>query len=152
LYNNYFHNSIRKYGHNNFTIDIIETDITDENFAYERERFYIKKYKTLSPNGYNSNLGGKGGSFGVKMSQETIKKRNASKKIRGWYVTPMGKYQNVDLSPFAAQTTSRWCRNPDKVIGTNSYSKSSYLQSLGPCENISSRTYREIGFWYEALI
>lgn len=152
VYDNYFHRSIRKYGSDKFILEIIESNIDDEDIAYEKERLLIKKYNTLLPNGYNSNLGGKGGSFGVKISLKTIMKRNASRKQLGWYVTPLGKYRSAELSPFATNTTCRWCKNADKIISTNSYSKSSYLQTIGSCDEISKKTYREIGFWYELLI
>jgi group I intron endonuclease len=59
-YKNYFHNSLRKYGANIFVLEIIESNITDESVAYAQERHWIKIYNTVSPNGYNSNQGGKG--------------------------------------------------------------------------------------------
>jgi group I intron endonuclease len=148
-YKNYFHNSLRKYGANIFVLEIIESNITDESVAYAQERHWIKIYNTVSPNGYNSNQGGKGGSLGVKMTDETIAKRYLNKKPKGWYVTPLGKFRAANLSPFATNTIQRWCKNPDKIIGTNSYSKSKYLQAIGTAADISIKTYRDIGFWYE---
>lgn len=53
----YLNNSIRKYGNENFTVELIETcskDILDE-----REIYYIEKYNSLYPIGYNLTRGGK---------------------------------------------------------------------------------------------
>lgn len=60
---NYFHNSILKYGSDNFTIDILDTisaiDIkTLTNELNKLEIYYIRKYDTLCPNGYNLTKGG----------------------------------------------------------------------------------------------
>lgn len=55
-YNTIFHQAIRKYGVDNFTFEIIcicnieELDVL--------ESFYIKKFNTLAPNGYNMTEGG----------------------------------------------------------------------------------------------
>lgn len=55
--NTYFHNAIRKYGIENFNIEILEEcNIEDLN---SREIFYIAKYDTFS-NGYNLTIGGSG--------------------------------------------------------------------------------------------
>lgn len=58
-YNMYLHNSIRKYGKENFTITLIEECSKEE--VYEKERYWIRKMNTLQPNGYNEHEGGKGG-------------------------------------------------------------------------------------------
>ena len=49
--------AIRKYGQENFTVKILEENISTEKIN-ERERFYIELYKTYdSKKGYNCNLG-----------------------------------------------------------------------------------------------
>lgn len=54
--NNYpIHNAIQKYGLDNFKLTILEKNI--ENYD-ERERYWIKYYNTLTPNGYNLTIGG----------------------------------------------------------------------------------------------
>lgn len=53
-----FYNAIRKYGWENFILGVIEE--CDENNIDEKEKFYIKKYKTLDE-GYNLTIGGDGG-------------------------------------------------------------------------------------------
>lgn len=55
--NSYFHKAIRKYGKDNFTIDILEECPVE--ILNEREIFYIAKYDTFK-NGYNLTIGGDG--------------------------------------------------------------------------------------------
>lgn len=50
---------MRKYGLENFTIEIIEECSTPEH-AKEQERFWIKTLKSKVPNGYNQSDGGEG--------------------------------------------------------------------------------------------
>lgn len=55
-YNSIIHKAIRKNGWSNFSWSILEEcPIGDLD---EKERFWIKKYNTLSPNGYNILIGG----------------------------------------------------------------------------------------------
>ncbi len=57
-YDMYFHKAIRKYGSENFRIELLET--CDETTVYDRERYWIKTLGTLG-SGYNQHEGGKGG-------------------------------------------------------------------------------------------
>jgi group I intron endonuclease len=59
-------NSIRKYGSENFSIEILKECPIDELNYYEN--YYIELLNTISPNGYNLTLGGSSG----RNSQETI--------------------------------------------------------------------------------
>ncbi len=53
----YLNNAIKKYGSSNFLLELIENcEIINAN---ERESYYIDKFNTLYPNGYNLNSGGK---------------------------------------------------------------------------------------------
>lgn len=55
-YNSALHSAIRKYGEQNFKYEVLEectVDVIDE-----RERYYIQKFKSLSPSGYNILVGG----------------------------------------------------------------------------------------------
>jgi len=52
----YLNNSIRKYGKDSFKVELLEyCNIDDSN---DREIYYINKYNSLYPNGYNLKLGG----------------------------------------------------------------------------------------------
>lgn len=47
--------AIQKYGANNFWFEVLESDVKNYN---EREKFWIAKYNSINPNGYNISLGG----------------------------------------------------------------------------------------------
>ena len=47
--------AIHKYGAENFTVEILESQIENYN---EREKFWIKELNSLTPNGYNISEGG----------------------------------------------------------------------------------------------
>lgn len=49
-------NSIRKYGHENFTVELLKECSVDELNHYEQQ--FITQLNTLSPNGYNLTSGG----------------------------------------------------------------------------------------------
>lgn len=59
LHTGYFGNAIKKYGWDNFSHEILISKLTFEN-ACKLEKYYIKKYKTKAPNGYNLTDGGEG--------------------------------------------------------------------------------------------
>ena len=54
-YNNHLYRSIRKYGLNNFSFEVLEECLESE--LNEKERYYISKYDSYF-NGYNLTLGG----------------------------------------------------------------------------------------------
>lgn len=66
--------AIRKYGIDSFDLDILEyVDNTKEDFKLildEREKYYIEKYNSYGPTGYNQTLGGDAGVLGLKMTDE----------------------------------------------------------------------------------
>lgn len=53
----YLNNAIKKYGSDNFVVSLVEE--CDLSSSDEKERYYINKYNTMFPNGYNLNSGGK---------------------------------------------------------------------------------------------
>ena len=54
--NSYLHRAMKKYGKECFIVK--EIDIVNESNWEEKEQYYIKKYNTLVPNGYNICIGG----------------------------------------------------------------------------------------------
>lgn len=60
--------AIQKYGEKSFSIELIE-EVESAERAYELEIFYIQKYNTKIPNGYNLTDGGDG-IFGWEASEE----------------------------------------------------------------------------------
>ena len=57
-----FYRAIQKYGWENIKHEIIEDNIETQEEADEKEIYYIKKFNSLKPNGYNLLKGGKTGS------------------------------------------------------------------------------------------
>lgn len=60
--------AIQKYGHHNFSIDLVE-EVESAERAYEMEQYYIREYNTKVPNGYNLTDGGDG-IFGWEATEE----------------------------------------------------------------------------------
>ena len=54
---------IQEYGINNFSFEILEENLSPEE-ANEKEKYYIKVFNSLIPNGYNIHTGGKNNSIG----------------------------------------------------------------------------------------
>ena len=62
--------AVNKHGINNFRFEVLIICFDEDASYYERE--YIKKFNTITPNGYNITKGGEGGGFiGKKHSDET---------------------------------------------------------------------------------
>ena len=64
------HKAMNKYGIEHFSYTILEQQI--DNYD-ERERYWIEKYKSVQPNGYNICIGGKGVGAGIFHASSKIK-------------------------------------------------------------------------------
>ena len=83
-------NSIKKYGIHNFTVEIIE--YCSENSVNKREKFYIEKYKSLFPLGYNLNTGGQNFTH-----TKESKKRVSNGVIKYYYNKKLNKFNNIKI-------------------------------------------------------
>ena len=72
--------AIKKYGIENFSIEIIDKASTI-NKLNEKEFYYIKKYNSIAPNGYNQCEGG-GNTIGYKHTEEAKAKMSEKRKGR----------------------------------------------------------------------
>ena len=76
-YNTIFHNAIKKYGTENFSVEVVEDNISDEDID-QREIYYIDFYNTFHANGhgYNMTKGGRGmlGYRPTKKTKQKVKK------------------------------------------------------------------------------
>ncbi len=61
--------AINKYGLDNFKFEVLIICFDEDRLIYEKE--YIKKYKSLTPNGYNILEGGQEGVLGYKHTEKT---------------------------------------------------------------------------------
>jgi group I intron endonuclease len=78
-YNYLFQRSIRKHGIKNFVWEVIYIASTKKECC-DKEIFYIKKYNTLAPNGYNLTKGGDGG---IQCEETKLK---ISKSLKDFYL------------------------------------------------------------------
>jgi len=79
----YLNNAIRKYGTENFFVELIET--CDKNNGNDREIYYIDKYNSLYPYGYNLTKGGKNFKNNIKIINDDLinPELNEKQKKRG---------------------------------------------------------------------
>ena len=75
--NTHFYNSIHKYGQENFILEILEDNVSNEKLD-EREIYWIAKYDSYN-NGYNETIGGSG-TIGYIFTEEDLKKKSDSMK------------------------------------------------------------------------
>lgn len=76
-FNVVFYNAIMKHGWDKFKWKILENNIKNQNVLNKREEFYIEKYNSLTPNGYNMTIG----SVGCKGYKHTKKHRERMRKL-----------------------------------------------------------------------
>ena len=79
-YNTLIHLAIKKYGQENFSIELIERVLDKE--ALKKEKEYIIKFNTLSPMGYNSMLGQSLQGGNNKMKGKKLPKKWSEKTAR----------------------------------------------------------------------
>ena len=109
----YLHRAMKSDGIDNFKFEIIEQ--VDNLLLNEREKYWIKQYNSLAPNGYNLTVGGQGtlGFSRPQSQEERNKKGNSVKKY----------YQNYPQArEKVSQRTKELWKDPEyreKVISSN---------------------------------
>ena len=98
--NTRFHKALETHGIENFEWTILET-CTDRQRANQREIELIEEYNSYNM-GYNSHLGGRAGGY---TTEESIKKRQATRQANGGYktVSKRQKENNVSHRPEVQQ-------------------------------------------------
>lgn len=87
--------AMQKYGKDNFTFEIVDETAVDRWDLYNLEMFYIKKYNSIQPTGYNLTSGGDNGhNVWEFMSEEDTKqyKNNISKNLKKYF----SNKENID--------------------------------------------------------
>jgi group I intron endonuclease len=84
----YLNNSIRKYGVENFEVELLENCNVED--ANERETFYIKHHNSVFPTGYNLKIGGT-----VFEHSEESKKRVSNGVIRYFEDKKFGRFDSI---------------------------------------------------------
>lgn len=77
--NQIIHRAMKKYGVENFYYQILEYQI--ENYD-EREKYWISKYNSLAPNGYNVAIGGQGTGSGIESPSAKLNKKQLDSLIK----------------------------------------------------------------------
>ncbi len=109
----YLHRAMKSDGIDNFKFEIIEQ--VNNLLLNEREKYWIKQYNSLAPNGYNLTVGGQGtlGFSRPQSQEERNKKGNSVKKY----------YQNYPQArEKVSQRTKELWKDPEyreKVISSN---------------------------------
>lgn len=80
VYNNHLYSAMRKDGFENFSLEVLETNIPTKEMLNEREKFWISELNSNDPKvGYNLTIGGEGGNTYQFKTKEELD--NISKKI-----------------------------------------------------------------------
>lgn len=66
------HEAMRKYGTEHFSLEILESQVSDFN---AREIYWIEYYNSIQPNGYNINIGGEGVGSGINHPSSSFKSK-----------------------------------------------------------------------------
>jgi hypothetical protein len=77
-----------------------------------------------------------------------------SHRFKGSYHTPFGVFYSINeirkkTLPVTCSSIFRWCKNCDKTISVNAYIQTKYFHTIGSKEDITNKTFREVGFWFE---
>lgn len=101
-----------KYGLDNWVVEILKE--CEDSEADYWEQYYIKKYNTKYPNGYNMSDGGKA-PYGVIRSEETRKKMSEARKgQRAWN---KGKYHTEESKKKMSEAQKGLKKNkPSKIV------------------------------------
>lgn len=112
--NRHLYDSMNHYGYDNFEISLIEEcQSLDE--LEEREKYWIKEFDSISPNGYNMTIGGDGGDTLFNWSEEEKRELwdNQAKKRLGKKRTSK---QRENMSFSAKERENKKTENDKKII------------------------------------
>ena len=88
-----FHNALRKYGIENFSIEVIDNAFTQEELN-EKEIFWIKEYDSMNPNvGYNSTPGGDANPMNSKEIKDAHDKKMRTEEVRNKISKSLKEYR-----------------------------------------------------------
>jgi group I intron endonuclease len=114
--------AIQKYGQQKFSIELVE-EVESAERAYELEQYYIKKYDTKVPNGYNLTDGGDG-IFGWEASEEyrqecseRVKQLHKEKKV-GMYGKKHSEETRKKMSDSSKGKSKPWLVGREVSEGT----------------------------------
>lgn len=124
--------AIQDYGKENFKLEILEHQITNYN---EREKYWIKYYNSLSPNGYNMMAGGNEPPtfYGVSHPLASIKNLETLNKIYNDLITTQKSYSQI---AYEYKTNKKTVMNINNGIR---YVQEGYTYPLRKNKNINGK-------------
>lgn len=129
-HNQYLKNAVNFYGLNNFSVEILEKDIKTEKELGEKEKFYILKYNSFYPNGYNFTSGGE---VGFAFSQETKDKMGEKRAKEYNLINYLGQEKHVkNLKKFCKENGYDYPSMKNMVRGTTLSSHGWSLKGVDP--------------------
>ena len=145
------HCAIRKYGINNFNIEVLKIiDTQDWNEVNKIESEYIKKYNTLSPNGYNLKAEGiaNQGKNKSKLSDEIVDNiiKDLKNKVE---IIKISKKYNISRSYVSDINNGRCLKreNEEYPLQQNRITKEEYLDIIDMIKN-TTYSLREIARYF----
>ena len=115
------YDAVKKYGKENFKIEILEDKITKDDID-EKERYFIKFYDTLIPNGYNLSTGGISNKDLNEETKERLSEMNMGIKNPRCkkYILQIDKNTKEILNRFgSAREAARFLGNESKNVSIN---------------------------------
>lgn len=145
------HCAIRKYGIDNFNIEVLKViDTQDWNEVNKIESEYIKKYNTLSPNGYNLKAEGAAnqGKNKSKLSDEIVNNIINDLKNKVEIIKISEKY-NISRSYVSDINNGRCLRRENEIypLQQNRITKEEYLDIIDMIKN-TAYSLREIARYF----
>lgn len=131
--------AIRKYGKDNFTIELIEEVETDK--LNEREVYWISFYDSYNK-GYNCTLGGQNGATRKCSLSWTEENEVIEAKYLGFSIKEIGEAYNIDRSTVHNIFKRHNLRMPNKRNLENRINKDAFIQFLSTnptCKEVESK-------------
>lgn len=99
--------SINKYGYENFSVEILEKNIFNVDKLNEIEEFYIKKFNSLDPVGYNLTSGGLNKILSISSRDKMSKSSPRRKNLNEFYVFKNHKTNQIVF----IKNLARFCKD-----------------------------------------
>ena len=133
----YFHNALKKYGMDNFSLEIIEDNITFEQLN-DREAYWIKYYNTfyLNGEGYNMTEGGQWGNAPRKLSDKSIQEIKELLKNNVYQMKDIAIEYDVSLSCISDINTGRTWFDQDLTYPISPISVKNIIMTEGKYNEI----------------
>jgi len=110
-----------KYGKENFSYDKICSSINSRNLLNYLEKFWIKTFDSIAPNGYNIELGGTDKGEVSEQTKQKLRKANLGKVVSDSTKQKISNSLKGDKNPFYGKTHT--IDNIEKIKEANSHSK-----------------------------